>query len=69
MDRELFDLLADDLGLADVVIRQNTRLNAKLRKGDERTVSGLWSLIGRLVDIYKPAECADYFSSCGYEPE
>ncbi|RSU65021.1 IS630 family transposase, partial [Sphingomonas sp. S-NIH.Pt3_0716] len=35
----------------------------------ERTVSGLWDLIGRLVDIFKPDECANYFKSCGYEPE
>jgi hypothetical protein len=40
-----------------------------LRKAGERTVSGLWDLIGRLVDIFKPAECANYFSSCGYDPD
>jgi transposase len=45
------------------------RLKAMLRKVGERTVSGLWDLIGRLIDIFKPAECANYFSSCGYEPE
>lgn len=44
-------------------------LKAMLRKVGERTVSGLWDLIGRLIDIFKPAECANYFSSCGYEPE
>ncbi len=32
------------------------------------TASGLWSLIGKLVDIFQPAECANYFSSCGYVP-
>jgi hypothetical protein len=30
---------------------------------------GLWDLIGRLVDIFQPDECADYSKSCGYEPE
>ena len=45
------------------------RLKAMLRKAGERTVSGLWSLIGKLVDIFQPAECANYFSSCGYEPD
>ncbi|MBF0326941.1 MAG: IS630 family transposase, partial [Alphaproteobacteria bacterium] len=35
----------------------------------ERTVTGLWSLIGRLVDLFLPAECANYFRSCGYEPD
>lgn len=45
------------------------RLKAILRKTGERTVSGLWGLIGRLVDIFQPAECSNYFSSCGYDPE
>ncbi|MGV3458137.1 IS630 family transposase [Sphingomonas sp.] len=46
-----------------------SRLKAMLRKAGERTVSGLWDLIGRLVDIFQPDECANYFKSCGYEPE
>ena len=46
-----------------------SKLKAMLRKASERTVSGLWDLIGKLVDILKPNECANYFSSCGYEPE
>jgi hypothetical protein len=29
----------------------------------------LWDLIGRLVDIFQPDECSNYFKSCGYEPE
>jgi len=45
------------------------RLKAMLRKAAERTVSGLWSLIGKLVDIFQPNECANYFSCCGYEPD
>jgi transposase len=43
------------------------RLKAMLRRASERTVSGLWSLIGRLVDLFQPQECANYFSSCGYD--
>ena len=46
-----------------------SRLKAMLRKIGERTVSGLWDLIGRLVDIFQPRECANYFSSCGYDPD
>jgi transposase len=45
------------------------RLKAMLRKAGERTVSGLWTLIGKLVDIFQPDECANYFRSCGYEPD
>jgi transposase len=46
-----------------------SKLKAMLRKASERTVSGLWDLIGSLVDIFQPGECANYFSSCGYDPE
>jgi transposase len=45
------------------------RLKALLRKAGERTVSGLWDLLGRLVDLFTPPECANYFSSCGYDPD
>ena len=45
------------------------KLKAMLRKIGERTVSGLWALIGRLVDIFQPRECANYFKSCGYDPD
>jgi hypothetical protein len=49
--------------------RPSARLKAMLRKAGERTVSGLWTLIGKLVDIFQPDECANYFRSCGYEPD
>ena len=45
------------------------RLKAMLRKAGERTASGLWKLIGKLVDLFQSQECADYFSSCGYDPD
>lgn len=41
-----------------------SRLKAMFRKAGEQTGSGLWDLIGRLVDIFQPAECANYFKSC-----
>jgi transposase len=44
------------------------RLKATLRKIGKRTISGLWTLIGNLVRIFLPNECANYFRSCGYEP-
>jgi transposase len=45
------------------------KLKALLRKAAERTVDGLWSTIGRLVDTFTPAECASYFTACGYDPD
>jgi transposase len=49
--------------------KASSHFKAMLRRAGERTVVGLWSLIGRLVDLFRPAECANYFSSCGYEPD
>lgn len=46
-----------------------SKLKAMLRKIGEGTVSGLWDLIGRLVDTFQPRECANYFKSCGYDPD
>ena len=46
-----------------------SKLKAMLRKIGERTVNGLWDLIGRLVDIFQPQECDNYFTSCGYDPD
>ena len=46
-----------------------SRLKAMLREIGERTVGSLWDLIGKLVDIFQPLECANYVSSCGHDPE
>ena len=34
------------------------KLKALLRKAAERTVDGLWTTIGQLIDLFQPAECA-----------
>jgi transposase len=45
------------------------KLKALLRKAAERTVDGLWRTIGVLIDLFTPAECANFFTAAGYEPE
>ena len=45
------------------------KLKARLRKGAERTMEGLWCLIGQLIDTFTPQECANYFTAAGYEPD
>lgn len=42
------------------------KLKALLRKANERTVSALWDRIGKLVDLFEPAECRNYFRHSGY---
>ncbi len=45
------------------------KLKAMLRKAAERTIDGLWSTTGKIIDAFNPAECANYFAAAGYEPE
>jgi transposase len=45
------------------------KLKALLRKAAERTIDGLWTTIGRLLDLFTPQECANYFAAAGYEPD
>ena len=41
-------------------------MKALLRKAAERTVDGLWNAIGRLLDLFPPAECVNYLANSGY---
>jgi transposase len=43
------------------------KLKAMLRKAAARTVDGLWSVIGRSIDTFTPAECTNYFAAAGYD--
>ena len=44
-----------------------SKLKARLRKAAERTVDALWTAIGRLIDLFTPRECDNYFAACGYD--
>jgi len=44
------------------------KLKALLRKAAARTVDALWDTIGRLLDAFSPAECANYLKNSGYVP-
>jgi transposase len=43
-----------------------SKLKRLLRSAAERTVDGLWSAIGRLLDRFSRRECRNYFRHCGY---
>ena len=45
------------------------KLKAFLRKAAARTIPDLWQVIGNAIDTFTPAECANYFTAAGYEPE
>jgi transposase len=42
------------------------KLKTLLRKADERTVQAMWGRIGKLIDRFTPAECANYLRNAGY---
>lgn len=42
------------------------KYKALLRKAAERTVDGLWHTIGRIADLFPPAQCRNFFNSAGY---
>jgi transposase len=44
-----------------------SKLKALLRKAAERTVEGLWTTIGQLLEAFTPTDCANYFAACGYD--
>ena len=43
-----------------------SKLKALLRKAGERTVEGLWRLLGRVLDDFPPQECGNFIQHCGY---
>ena len=46
-----------------------SKLKAFLRKIAARTVSGLMNALDACADIFKSAECANYFKACGYDTD
>ena len=42
------------------------KLKWLVRSAEQRTVDGLWTLLGKLIDRFSPAECRNYFRHCGY---
>ena len=44
-----------------------SKLKTLLRKAELRTIEALWKHIGKLIDTFPAAECANYLASCGYD--
>jgi transposase len=44
-----------------------SKLKSVLRKLAQRTVAGLLAILEGCADLFKPAECQNYFNACGYE--
>ena len=45
------------------------KLKAFLRKAAERTLEGLWTAIGELIDLFTHKECRNFFAAAGYDAD
>ena len=45
------------------------KLKALLKKAAARTLDDLWKAVAHALRQFTPAECANYFTAAGYEPE
>jgi transposase len=45
------------------------KLKAVVRAKAERMIDGLWNTVAHIITLSEPQECANYFKSCGYDPE
>ena len=43
-----------------------SKLKAKLRAAEKRTIPELQKYLGEVLDCFSPEECENYFKSCGY---
>jgi len=46
-----------------------SKFKALLRRAAACTIPDLWTAIADALPQFTPAECANYFTACGYEPE
>lgn len=46
-----------------------SKLKALVRAKAERTIKALWDAVGPIIDLFTPAECANYFRAAGYDPD
>ena len=45
------------------------KLKAMMRAKAERTITALWNAVSAIVDLFTPTECANYFTTAGYDPD
>ncbi len=45
------------------------KLKALLRAKAQRTITALWDAVGSVLELFTPAECANYFKAAGYDPD
>lgn len=56
-------------GVREAIENAFAKLKALLRAKAERTIAALWDRFGLVIDLFTPADCANYFKAAGYEPD
>ncbi len=46
-----------------------SKFKAHMKRLKPRTVDELWKAAGKVCDLFKPAECMNFFAADGYAPE
>src|SRR4051812_37228748 len=62
-------LLPPDSPDVNPIERAFAKLKAVRRRAAARTIPELWTTIGNALPQFTPAECANYFTACGDEPD
>jgi transposase len=44
-----------------------SKLKAHLRKAQERSLDSLWQRIGKILPLFQPNECKNFFANAGYD--
>lgn len=44
-----------------------SKLKGLVKSAGQRTIAGLWDVVGQLIDQFSSEECSNYFSHCGYD--
>ena len=45
------------------------KLEHLLRRAGERSLEATWQRVGKVMDLFTPEECANYFKNAGYASE
>lgn len=46
-----------------------SKFKAALRKAAARTIPELWDVVAEVIEKFKPAQCKNYFTTAGYDPD
>lgn len=44
----------------------SSKLKGMVKAAGQRTIAGLWGIIGQLIEQFSPEECSNYLKHCGY---